>query len=145
MHPKFMTRYIWKETVEDIHQSNYDPILAELLPSYRLPLGTQAEDKNMVVHRKLSKDELRYPRFMFHEPILKVGKEDMMERTHHFRVRLFEHLPWLAFRRPDNDNDDVPYASLTAGMAEDAPYFDDTTVHGEWGGIVQEIEQIESQ
>ena len=95
-----MTRYVWKEAVEDIHQTNYDPILAEILPSYRLPLVTQnAENTTTVVHRKVSKDDLRFPRFFFYAPVQKPGKDDMMLRTHHFRIRLFEHLPWLAFQK----------------------------------------------
>ena len=55
LHPASMTRYIWKETVEDIHQTNYDPMPAEVLPSYRLYLVNQnAENTALVVHRKLS-------------------------------------------------------------------------------------------
>ena len=59
----------------------------------------------MVVHRKLSKDELRYPRFFFYAPVQKPGKDDMMLRTHHFRVRLFEHLPWIAFQKEHSASD----------------------------------------
>ena len=110
LHPASMTRYIWKETVEDIHQTNYDPILAEVLPSYRLYLESQnAENTSLVVHRKLSKDELRYPRFFFYTPVQKPGKDDMMLRTHHFRIRLFEHLPWLAVQNNNNGVTDGDY------------------------------------
>ena len=80
LHPTKMTRYIWKETVEDMHQVNYDPVLAEILPSYRLSLATQEGGKSKpVVHRKVSNDALRYPRFLFYEPIQKPGRDDTVD------------------------------------------------------------------
>ena len=103
LHPKSMTRHVWKDATEDVHQQWYDPILAEILPSYRLANTYIVKDQLKTVNRKLAKDSLRYPRYMFYEPVLISGKDEISKRANHFKIRLFEFLPWLASQQAGND------------------------------------------
>ena len=96
LHPKKMTRYVWKDATEDVYQQWYDPVLAELLPSYRLYNLYHLEGRGKVVNRKLAKDSLRYPRFRFYAPVLQLGPDDITQRANHFKLRLSEFLPWIA-------------------------------------------------
>ena len=103
VHPDRMTRYVWKDAEEDPRQTWYEPVLAELLPSYRLcpvgqphALGAARHATTRTVFRKISSDSVRYPRYRFFDPVLKPGPDKMCQRTHHFKQRLFEVLPWLA-------------------------------------------------
>ena len=83
-----MTRHVWKDATEDVHQQWYDPILAEILPSYRLANTYIVKDQGKTVNRKLAKDSLRYPRYMFYEPVLISGKDEISKRANHFKIRL---------------------------------------------------------
>ena len=103
LHPKNMTRYVWKDASEDVHQQWYDPVLAELLPSYRLLNLHHLEGRGKLANRKLAKDSLRYPRFRFYAPVLKSGPDDMTQRANHFKMRLFEFLPWNASQQKGSE------------------------------------------
>ena len=118
-HPRRMTAQggMWDAAYESPRQANYDPVLAELLPGYRLVKHTAAHTaKRVYVYRKVRNGAIRFPRFIYTDPSFQPGRDGQMRRTRHFQTRLFEVLPWLACQCADTPGQTIVVSPVPAAV-----------------------------